>query len=414
MNGTPGVLPRHAEKLVREALEDTPVVLVHGPRQAGKTTLVRAIDVADYATLDDGLALDAAVRSPESFLAAHPGRLVLDEVQRAPQLFRAIKAEVDRRRTPGRYLLTGSANAMLLPRLSDSLAGRIEVITLWPLSQGEIERQGEGFVGAAFSDSSIDPGEPLEPAELRNRMLTGGFPEPQSRKSEPRRRAWFDSYLTALVERDVRDLAQVDALTTFPRLLRLIAARVPETLNVSSLSRESGIAHTTLTRYLSLLEAVFLLVPVPAWTVGRSTKSPKLAFVDTGLLVNLLAAGPERLAAEPALERRLLENFAAMEMRRQLDAGAERAKLMHFRSVRQFSVSHVLEHADGRIVGIEVVTGQRACAEDFRGLEFLREVAGERFHRGFVLHTGAVAEPYTDRLGSLPVSALWRGQAKSG
>ncbi|MCH8980284.1 MAG: ATP-binding protein, partial [Armatimonadetes bacterium] len=348
---------RLAEARVADAIEDTPVVVVQGPRQCGKSTLVQQFCVGDvpYITLDDGLSLDAATRNPDAFIARFRGPAVLDEVQRAPGLFRAIKKSVDQNRTPGRFLLTGSSNVLLLPKLSESLAGRMEIVPLWPLAQSEIESSEGSFLDWAFSHEQ-GPCDAPE-TDLTDRILAGGFPEPLGRQTFARKAAWFESYLKTIAERDVRDLADIEGLTAMPRLLRVMAHHTGETVNVSRLSRETGIPHTTLTRYLALLESVFLLCSLPAWESDsgvRTIKSSKLHFSDPGLLAHLLGADIERLELDQGLIRRLLESFVAMELVRLADAHERSYRVLHFRSVRQWSVPVVIQAPDGRIVGIDL------------------------------------------------------------
>lgn len=396
-------VPRWAESRVRDALEDTPVVVLHGPRQSGKTWLAKRMG-GSYVTLDDGIALDEAVRSPEGFLAAFSGRAVIDEAQRAPQLFRAVKAEVDRDRTAGRFLLTGSAQVLALPRLSDSLAGRAEVVTLWPMAQGEIERRPPCLLKRLFAGEA-PPDRPS--MDWAGRVTTGGFPEPWSRRNPARRGAWFDAYVRTLAERDVRDLAQVEGLTAIPRLLRCLARGAGEVLNISSLSRETGVPHTTLTRYLSLLEAVFLVRPAAAWTVGRALKSPRLWFADTGVLCRLNGLVSSSLAEDPVAHLPTLQNFAAMECLRMAEVSEEPLRLMHFRSIRRYEVPIVVEHADGRLVAATVCPSPRPSVHDARPLQYLAEVAEDRFAAGVILHLGSEVRRLGDRLWSAPLGALW-------
>lgn len=408
------VFPRLAQARVRKALADTPVVVVQGPRQCGKTTLVREFG-GPFVTLDDSLALDAAVRNPDGFVAQFPDRVVIDEVQRAPGLFRAIKKAVDADRRPGRFLVTGSSNVLLLPRLSESLAGRMEVVPLWPLTQAEIEGTEGLDVPKLFADGPHPP--PLESGtniQIRGegafweRVCRGGFPEPFARASQERASAWFDSYVTTVTERDVRDLSDIEGLTAMPRLLRVLARHCGESLNVSRISRETGIAHTTLTRYLSLLESVFLLRPLHAITAGAKTaKAEKLMFADTGLLAFLLGLDANTLQQDEVNARRLLECFVAMELVRLCDAKYPRYKVMHFRSLRTWSVPIVIAAPDGRIVGIDVCMSQHPSPQDFRALAFLQDVAGDAFVRGILLLSSSSEEKsYNDRLSAAPVTSL--------
>lgn len=410
------MIQRCAEGAVLDALTDTPVVLVHGPRQAGKSTLVREISQREgnrrMVTLDDPEPLALAKANPADFLHTFPPPVTIDEVQRAPELFLAMKSWVDRKREPGSFLLTGSANVLLLPKLADSLAGRMEIIDLLPLSQAEIE----GNAASNFVDRVFDPefkGMEVkgEPEKLAARIAAGGFPEPFTR-SAARREAWFQSYLRTILERDVRDLANIDGLTQVPRLLRLLASRTGSTLNILSLSRDIGIPHTTLTRYLDLLRAIFLLQTVPAWSTdpgAKFTKTPKAYLVDTGLLCSL-----DRIDAAALADRErmapLLENFVANEFAKLSEASAVRPFLTHLRTVKQKQVDFVLDAGSRGVVGIDVRPSRAAHPEDFEGLRYLAEVVGDRFVRGILLHAGQESRPVGKNLWALPVDSLWSVQ----
>ena len=398
-------------------LADTPVVLLIGARQTGKSTLIQSPafrkDNRRFITFDDASVLAAAKADPAGFLNAYPETLALDEVQRIPELFLAIKAAVDRNRAPGRYLLSGSANVLFLPRVADSLAGRMEVITLWPFSQGEIEGVREGFIDAAFS-SKLPRLKPLEKwderREIRRRAIDGGFPEVLARANAGRRDAWYGSYLTTILQRDVRDISRIEDLTVMPRLLSILAARAGSLLNTADISRGSGIVQTTLKRYLSLLETLFLFQELPAWATNvgkRYVKMPKTFLSDTGLAAHLLHLTVERLDQEPGLWGALLENFVGMELRKQAAWSRERPQLFHWRTHGQQEVDLVLE-AGGRLVGIEVKAGTTVTAGDFKGLKGLAEDAGRRWVRGIVLYSGSEMLPFGDNLTALPISALWR------
>lgn len=398
-----------------ESLGDTPVVLLNGSRQTGKSTLVQSGMIEDrgarYLTLDDAGVLAAAETDPAGFLSGFEGPIILDEIQRSPGLFPAIKAEVDRERRPGRYLLTGSANVLLLPKLSESLAGRMEILTLWPLSQGEIEGAEESFIDAAFSEGSVSlRDEARGTSELIERLLRGGYPEALGRRSEVRRQAWFGSYVTTILQRDVRDLSNIEGLTELPRLLSLLAARVASLVNYAELSRSASMPQSTLKRYISLLQATFLVHTLPAWSGNlgkRLVRSPKLLLCDTGLISGLQGLNAGRLASEPNLVGPLLENFVAMELMKQSAWSRTKPRLFHFRTQTGQEVDVVLEDAAGRVVGIEVKASATVGARDFNGLRALAEASGEQFRRGIVLYTGRSSIPFSKNLYALPVSSLW-------
>ena len=409
------MIRRNLTRRLLLALSDNPVVLVNGARQSGKSTLAKQLisdgHKARYLTLDDATVLEAAKSDPAGFISGLEEAVVIDEVQRAPGLFIAIKAEVDRHRQPGRFLLTGSADLFLLPTLSESLAGRMEVLTLWPFSQGEIDGIQEGFIDAVFDNARLVFSEPSSRVDIFSRAILGGFPEVIQRESDERRRAWFGSYVTTILQRDIRDLANIEGLTALPRLLALLATRATATLNLAELSRGTGVAQTTLRRYLTLLEATFLIHNLLPWfsNIGkRLVKSPKLLMSDTGLMSYQSGITLERLQLEPSLAGALLENFVAMELHKQVAWSRTQPKLFHFRTQRGQEVDIVMEDAGGNIVGVEVKTSATVKGDDFAGLRLLAEALGSRFRRGLVLYTGSETVPYGPNLFAMPMSAIWR------
>ena len=411
---------RVIEKALRDALADTPVVLVGGARQTGKTTLVRGEGITaapgNYSTLDDLNALAAASTDPTGFLSGLMSSgepVILDEVQRAPGLFPVIKANVDRDRRPGRFLLTGSSNVLLLPRISESLAGRIEILTLWPLSQAEIQGTNPRFVDSLFADDSPVKRYAGIPAATRAdivaRVVRGGYPEPMSRQPA-RRSKWFESYLITILQRDVRDLANIEGLTHMPRLLAILAARTSSLLNISDISRTANIPYSTLSRYLALLETTYLVRTVPAWSGNLTTrliKSPKIVLNDTGLASHLLGLSEARLLQEPSHLGGLLENFVTMEVLKDIGSSESNPTLYHWHTANREEVDLLLELLDGRLVGIEVKASGTVGAGDFKGLRALEAMAAERFVRGVILYTGERAVQFGGKLFAVPISALW-------
>ncbi len=410
---------RHLEPRLLEALADTPVVFLAGARQTGKSTLAQAIarrgHPADYRTLDDLAALAAAKADPEGFIGTLPTPVVLDEVQRAPELFLPIKAAVDRNRRPGRFLLTGSANPLLLPRIADALVGRMEILTLWPLSQGELAGRPEAFVDAVFANVLPAAGRPLPLRGLIDRVVAGGYPEVLARGGGPRghrrRGDWFRNYVRTLAERDVRDIAQVEGLVQFPRLLALLAAWSGRILNFAELARVSAMPETTLKRYTALLRATFVLETLPSWGIDlgrRAIKHPKVFLTDTGLIAALQGIDAGRCAADPTLFGPLLEAFVVAELRKQLGWSRRRADLFQYRTRTGHEVDLILEETGGTIVGIEVKSTQTPGPRDFAGLRALREVAGRRLCRGVLLYPGPHILSFGEDLVAVPLPCLWQ------
>lgn len=413
------MIPRHIQPRLLAALDDTPVVLLHGARQTGKTTLVRAIaegkHAAEYLTFDDPAVLAAAETDPLGFVNRFDGPVVLDEVQRVPKLALAIKYAVDRNRRPGRFLLTGSANVLQVPNLSDSLAGRMEIQTLWPFSQDEIEGTRESLIDTLFGAKFPKVGgrirDDRKAVPLIDRLIRGGYPEAQERKSPDRRQEWFISYISTILQRDIRDLANIEGLTMLPRLLALLATRAGSLLNSADIARSVQIPQTTLKRYIALLETTFLVQMLPPWSSNlglRLVKSPKLYLSDTGLLVHLLGTDRERLQANPSQFGHVLEDFMVTELRKQASWSKARPRLFHYRTQTGQEVDIVLEGDGGRIVGIEVKAGATITAEDFKGLRHLAEAAGDRFHRGVLLYGGKESLPFGTGLYALPITAIWQ------
>ena len=410
------LLPRRATELVLQALDWSPVALVEGPRQAGKSVLVRdlvgASRPASYVTLDDSLRLGSAHEDPQGFVLGLPDPVALGEVQRAPEIFRSIKLSVDEDRRPGRFLLTGSANVLLLPRLSDSLAGRMRIITLWPLSQGEIDQTRESFLEAVFADGPLRLVEGQETrSRLAQRVARGGFPQAVLLPEGAARDGWMRDYATTLLERDVRELAAIGDRVALPRLLRVLAARSGTLLNASDLARATGIARATLERYLALFAKTFTVQLVPAWAgdvARRLVKSPKVLFADSGLACHLSGLDAGRLLDDPDRLGPVLETFVGGELLKHIAFAPERIELMHYRDGRGAEVDWVLEDRRGRAVGIEVKATSSPSSRDLRGLRAFADTLGPRFHRGVLLHTGKAAVPMGKGFWALPVDALWR------
>lgn len=413
MDQTQDLVPRKVHDLITEALSDTRVVTLNGARQAGKSTLARLAAQASLNAvtrlLDDPATLRAAHDDPAGFVE-HDGLMVIDEVQLAPELFRTIKVAVDTDPRPGRFLLTGSAQILALRQLPDALPGRMEIIELWPFSQGEISRAPDAFIDAAFAQGpALSRASVLRKRDYLERVVRGGYPE-AVRRSPRRRAAFFDSYLTNLIERDVKELAAIERRGDLRRLLALLAGRSGGLIVPATLAAESGIPRTTLTRYLELLTAVFLIKQIPAWSASQTQRAigtPKLAFVDTGIAAHLLGQDAARLGEPDGAAGAMIETFVLMELARQLTWSSERARLYHYRTKDRTEVDAVLETPDGRVIAIEVKAGATVRAEDLAGLRHLAQRLGPRLVAGYVLYTGQQTLPFGDRLRALPLDALW-------
>ena len=407
------MLQRNIQDSIRQAMLDTPVVLLNGARQTGKTTLAQAMTAAagaEYFTLDDAATLALVAGDPAGFIRNLTGSVVLDEIQKAPGLFPAIKLAVDKDRRPGRFLLTGSANVMTLPRLSESLAGRMEIIPLYPFSAGELAGVTERFLPRLFDGTlgqlKLTPAH----ADIAPRVSHGGYPEAIQRQNDGRRAAWFASYLSTILQRDVRDLARVDALHALPNLLKLLAARSSGLLNLADVGRDVALPHATLTRYMALLETVFLVHRLPAWSRNlgqRLVKAPKLHLVDTGLACHLLGADARRLSGDRRLLGRLLESFVVGELRKQVSWADPRTTLYHYRTASGLEADVLLEKPDGSVAAIEVKSGVTVGASDFTALKALRDQLGPQFQAGVVLYLGEQIVPFGDKLWLVPMPALW-------
>lgn len=393
-----------------EALDDTPVVLVHGPRQCGKTTLAQTVKGYAYITFDDEVQLAAAKADPVGFVADLPERVILDEVQRVPELFVTLKAAVDRDRRPGRFILTGSANVLLAPKLSDSLAGRMEMLRLYPLAQCEVEGVAPRFLDALFSVGFKARKYERLGTELAERIVAGGYPAALARSSGRRRRDWYRAYIETLVQRDVRELSRISALDALSRLLQLAAGQTSRLLNVSELAAPFQLSRPTIRDYVTLLERIFLIELLPPWhsnRLSRLVKTPKLHLGDTGLAASLLGLDQAALMKDRALLGQFLETFVFQELRRQASWHEDAITFHHFRDKDGYEVDVVLEREGRDIAGVEIKAAATVTESDFRGLRKLRDASGPRFAAGVVLYDGESAVRFADDLFAVPIKALW-------
>jgi hypothetical protein len=395
-----------------EAMRDTPVVLLAGPRQTGKTTLVRKVAAQEglrYLTLDDELTRLSARDDPAGMIRSLD-RAVIDEIQRAPELLLAIKRSVDEDRRPGRFLLTGSANLMLLPAVADSLAGRMETLSLLPLSQSEIELGVSNWLDCAFGGQLLQPGRPAIGPDLVERVLRGGYPEAVSRPSPRRRVVWARQYIDALVQRDVRDVAEVLKLDELPRLLRALAQTAGQMCNYAQLGSQLGLDGKTARRYVGLFEQMYLLQRVEVWArnrLGRVVKTPKLQLLDAGLLAALLDLNADAVAQDRTRFGHVLETFVFAELLKHATTSDGDYRLMTYRDADQFEVDIVIENAVGQVVGVEVKAAATVREADLRGLRKWAGRAGGLFKMGVLLYDGTETLPLGEGLWAAPLSTLW-------
>jgi hypothetical protein len=405
--------PRFAEPRLTEALTDSPIVLIHGPRQCGKTTLAQIIGERKgyaYVSFDDAVLCTAAQADPVGFAGDLPERVILDEVQRVPALFSALKVAVDRKRSAGRFILTGSANVLLVPKLADSLAGRMEIIRLHPLAQCELNRRTTSFLDSLFAGNFKTRQTDRLASQLAEKIVAGGYPAALARPTERRRATWYRDYLDALVQRDVRDLARISSLDILPRLLTLAASQTARLLNVADLSSPFQVSRPTIRDYVTLLERVFLVDSLAPWhsnRLSRLIKTPKLHVGDTGLACALLGINAAALASDRPLLGQLLETFAFQELRRQASWYGESVGFFHYRDKDGAEVDIVIERGARALAGIEIKASATVTGADFRGLRKLKEASGKRFVAGIVLYDGEACASFGDGMYAVPLRALW-------
>ena len=407
---TTHLIRRHAKDGVLAALQDTPAVLINGPRQSGKTTLTRQClpDVL-YLTLDDATQLAAARADPQGFVR-RLDRAIIDEVQRAPELLLALKLAIDQDRRPGRFLLTGSANVMSLPTIADSLAGRIEIHTLLPLSSAEIAGRESRFLHRAASQEWRDAQThgPVGDAFVEQ-ILAGGYPEMRQRANAMRRQAWARAYITTLVERDIQDVARIEDAGRLPELLAILSTLTGQLLNLSQLGGQLGLNQRTAEKYVGILEKLFLVRRLPAWTrneLGRLIKTPKLHFIDAGLQGAIGRASGELLARDRQRLGPLLESWVFGELLKSIHLSNDAWFISHYRDKDQVEVDFVLESPLRTVIGIEVKAAASVNAADFKGLRRLRDQCGSAFISGIVVYDGEAALPFGDGLWAVPFGCL--------
>ena len=409
------IFPRGIQPRVLDALADTPVVLLSGPRQAGKTNLVRQLagPTRRYLRLDDEATRLAAKEDPVGLIRSID-TAVIDEIQRAPDLLLAIKKAVDEDRRPGRFLLTGSANLMALPTVADSLAGRMETLILLPLAQSEIAPApgaSMSWLDTLFSGDMLTAAAPKVGAALVEQVIRGGYPEALTRADNRRRRTWARQYIDALIQRDIKDIASIDKLDQVPRLLKALAQTAGQLCNYSKLGGQVGIDHKTASKYIAVFEQMYLMQRITVWSgnrLSRLLKTPKLQFLDSGLLSALIDFSDT--LAQRKLFGQLLENFVFAELRKQTTWSDAEYGIYYYRDKDQNEVDFVIENASGEIIGIEVKAAASVSVSDLVGLKKLASVARQSFKAGIILYDGTETLPFGSANGrplwAIPISTL--------
>lgn len=424
--------PRFVDSRVRNALSDTRVVLLSGPRQAGKTTLVRDLSSKElvtgsglelvteggvplvtegmaFYTLDNTTTLEAAEQDPVGFIRGID-RAVIDEIQRAPKLLLAIKESVDTDRRPGRFLLTGSTNLMTLPSVADSLAGRMEVVRLLPLAQSELMGHKPTFLTQVFQGQIPSVKKTVIGDELVSAVAGGGYPEALSRTNWSRRQSWYLEYVDSIVKRDAQAIGQIDQLAQMPDLLRILAHHSGQLTNYSSFGSVLGISHTTAQKYVGIFEQLYLISILRPWhnnKLQRLVKTPKLHFLDSGLQMAMCDINVEAVLKDKALLGAPLETFVFSELLKMSSWHSQRLNFFHFRDKDSSEVDIVIEDMQGRIVGVEVKASATAKGSDFKGLRKLAAACGNKFILGLVLYDHEVTVPFGENLFAAPISSLW-------
>lgn len=400
--------PRHLTHLLNIAIKDTPVVLINGPRQSGKTTLVKQYaPKLPYYTLDDDNILNAVKQDPIGFIDRIE-KGIIDEIQRAPELLRAIKFSVDQQRQPGRFLLTGSANVLALPQIGDSLAGRMEILTLLPLSLAEINRRDPLFIEYAQNQSW-----PLNTQNKKfdcvSQALAGGYPEMLLRQQSNRRNAWAKAYIKSIVERDVKDISAIEKLVEMPHILELLAQQSGKLTNYSQIAGQINIDTKTAQTYIGLLETLFLVNKLRPWhknTLSRIIKSPKTHFIDSGLLASITNITMEKIYSNNSVVGSLLETWVYGELLKAINLKQDEWKIFHYRDKDQVEVDFVLENIDNKIIGVEVKASRTILNKDFNGLRKLSKLAKKDWFSGLILYNGDRCLPFGDNLWAIPFSFL--------
>ncbi len=410
MNGD--MFPRFLESIISETLEFSRVTAVIGPRQSGKTTLVSsfATNERQFFTLDNEITYTQAVQDPLGFLR-DVDCCCIDEIQRVPSLIRAIKMSVDSDGRPGRFLITGSADILTIPTISESLAGRMIVKKLFPLSQSEIKGNEALAIDDLFS-SCFKPFTRTEykPEDLEKRVLTGGYPDMHNIKSSDSKRTWATNYISTILNREVGEISNVHRLRDVTQLVRACAMQTSQLIVHSSVANDLKIDVKTVQKYVNILEQIYIVHLLPAWPsseMKRLIKAPKIHFIDTGLVSSIRQIGLSDIKQNRALFGALLESFVFSELLKMSSWSDQNLSFHHFRDKEKNEVDFVISNGRGEVIGIEVKASATIRMSDLKGMKKLQSSAGENFKAGYVLYTGDQIIPMGENLLAAPVSVLW-------
>lgn len=410
------MIERHLMGVAATSLRQFRVTVINGPRQSGKTTLARQLvePAGTYWSLDDESVRSAARLDPHGFVGQGTSPMAIDEVQRGGNdLVLAVKSAVDRSNQRGQFVLAGSTRFLSVPQLSESLAGRAEILDLWPLSQGELVGVRETFLDVLLTDPAQlarQRSEQLDRAAMFERLVRGGYPELVDSPPEQATR-WYRNYVRTVVERDVVEAAAITQATELPTLLRLLAANTSGEMVTARLAGDARMNAETVSRYVGLLELVGFVVRVRAWTpslTSREKRHPKVVVTDTGLACGLLGRNVEGLGTpNSALTGPLLESFVTMELIKQRSWSRSQPTIRHWRDRNGAEVDLIVEDDSGTIAGVEVKASSTVSVGDVKHLQSLRDKLGDRFVAGVVLYLGDRVIPLGDRLWAHPVPILW-------
>jgi predicted AAA+ superfamily ATPase len=410
---------RFLEQEIIESLSVSPVVLIRGARYSGKTTLAKSLQkqgiASEYITLDSPDVLIKIEEDVETFLKSLPPKSIIDEVQRIPHYFHVIKKIVDEYRDQGnkgnRFILTGSANIFLLPKLSESLAGRMTIFTMRPLSQGEIENRKSSTLDLLFQPEHHVKAQfnTIDLKNITNRIFAGGYPDVISYTSKERNR-FFDSYTQTLLERDIRNISNIEQLHKIPTILRCISHNIGNIHNTANLARDTGIKTSSLKNYLAILKALYLIEECPAWTtnhLSRVIKSPKYYLCDTALAIHIAGLNEEYYLNDHSKLGSLLENFVYQELLKQLEWSKHKYKIFYFRNEQGKEVDFIVERQDGKIISLEIKASNNLTSKSLKGLNYLKTNLSNQIIQNYILYTGEQQIVSKDTI-ALPLSCLWQ------